>query len=106
MVSHIEFIKTTIHIMLLKSKTVLLSVVTALLVPFCAQAQNITVSGTITDQSGETVSGAAVMVLNTTTEQSGFSMAVNFAMRLKAIDARIEFKQQITKEIPLIISGM
>ena len=39
-------------------------------------------------------------------EQSGFSMAVNFAMRLKAIDARIEFKQQITKEIPLIISGM
>ncbi len=67
MVNHIEFIKTTIHIMQLKSKTVLLSVVTALLVPFCAQAQNITVSGTITDQSGETVSGAAVMVLNTTT---------------------------------------
>ena len=36
----------------------------ALMIPFFAQAQNITVSGTVTDQSGETVIGAAVMVLN------------------------------------------
>ena len=34
--------------------------------PFFALAQNITVSGTVTDASGETVIGAAVMVLNTT----------------------------------------
>ena len=36
----------------------------SLMIPFFAQAQNITVSGTVTDQSGETVIGAAVMVLN------------------------------------------
>ena len=35
-----------------------------LTVPFFALAQNITVSGTVVDQSGETVIGAAVMVLN------------------------------------------
>ena len=34
--------------------------------PFFAHAQNITVSGTVTDQSGETVIGAAVMVLHST----------------------------------------
>ena len=37
-----------------------------LTVPFFAHAQNITVRGTVTDQSGETVIGAAVMVLNST----------------------------------------
>ena len=35
-----------------------------LTMPFFAQAQNISVSGTVTDQSGETVIGAAVMVVN------------------------------------------
>ena len=35
-----------------------------LTVPFFATAQNITVSGTVTDQSGETVIGAAVMLSN------------------------------------------
>jgi len=37
-----------------------------LTMPFFAQAQNINVSGTVTDRSGETVIGAAVMVLNST----------------------------------------
>ena len=35
-----------------------------LAMPFFALAQNITVSGTVTDKSGETVIGAAVMVIN------------------------------------------
>jgi len=35
-----------------------------LMLPFFAQAQNITVSGTVRDASGETVIGAAVMVVN------------------------------------------
>ena len=35
-----------------------------LMAPFFATAQNITVTGTVTDQSGETVIGAAVMVSN------------------------------------------
>ena len=43
----------------------LLSAALALVLPFLASAQNITISGTVTDQSGETVIGAAVMVLNT-----------------------------------------
>ncbi len=43
----------------------LLSAALALVLPFFASAQNITISGTVTDQSGETVIGAAVMVLNT-----------------------------------------
>ena len=37
-----------------------------LAMPFFALAQNITVSGTVTDRSGETVIGAAVMVVNST----------------------------------------
>ena len=36
-----------------------------LVMPFFAQAQNIRVTGTVTDQSGETVIGAGIMVQNT-----------------------------------------
>ena len=52
--------------MRLNLKKVLAAAALGLAVPFFALAQNITVSGTVTDQSGETVIGAAVMVLNTT----------------------------------------
>ena len=52
--------------MQLNLKKTLLSAALVLTAPFFALAQNITVSGTITDQSGETIIGAAVMVLNTT----------------------------------------
>ncbi len=52
--------------MLFNLKKTLLSAVIALTGAMCAYAQNITVSGTVTDQSGEAVTGAAVMVQNTT----------------------------------------
>ena len=52
--------------MKLNLKKTLAFAVLSLTAPFFALAQNITVSGTVTDQSGETVIGAAVMVLNST----------------------------------------
>ncbi|MBO7574427.1 MAG: TonB-dependent receptor [Bacteroidales bacterium] len=50
--------------MRLNLKKTLVVLAACLTMPFFALAQNITVSGTVTDASGETVIGAAVMVVN------------------------------------------
>jgi TonB-dependent Receptor Plug Domain. len=52
--------------MQLNLKKALAVVAASLMVPLFAFAQTITVSGTVTDKSGETVIGAAVMVANST----------------------------------------
>ncbi len=52
--------------MQLNLKKTLAVVAASLMVPLFAFAQTITVSGTVTDKSGETVIGAAVMVANST----------------------------------------
>ena len=63
--------------------------------------------GTVDEILSEMSGGRTVTVPITFKYQlSGFSMAVKFAQRLMAVDAKIELKQQITKEIPLIIRGM
>ncbi len=51
--------------MQLNLKKTLLVMAASLVMPLFAIAQNITVSGTVTDQSGETVIGAAVMISGT-----------------------------------------
>ena len=62
-------------------KKALASAALCLMAPFFAMAQNITVTGTVTDQSGETVIGAAVMVsssVGTVTNASGtYSLQVS-----------------------------
>ena len=72
--------------MLFNLKKTLFSAVVALLAAgLCAHAQNITVSGTITDQSGEAVTGAAVMVLNTSVGVvTGFDGAYSIAVKPSA----------------------
>ena len=50
--------------MRLNLKKTLVVLAACLTMPFFALAQNITVSGTVRDASGETVIGAAVMVAN------------------------------------------
>ena len=50
--------------MKLNLKKMFLSAAFALAASFCVSAQNVTVSGTVTDQNGESVIGAAVMVVN------------------------------------------
>lgn len=51
--------------MQLNLKKALLVMAASLVMPLFAIAQNISVSGTVTDQSGETVIGAAVMISGT-----------------------------------------
>ena len=51
--------------MRLNLKKTLAILAVGLVMPFFAQAQNIRVTGTVTDQSGETVIGAGIMVQNT-----------------------------------------
>ena len=51
--------------MQLNLKKMLATAAVCLMVPFFALAQNITISGTVTDQSGEPVIGAGVAVQNT-----------------------------------------
>ena len=51
--------------MQLNLKKTLLVMAASLVMPLFAIAQNISVSGTVTDQNGETVIGAAVMISGT-----------------------------------------
>lgn len=68
--------------MQLNLKKTLAIVAASLMAPLFALAQNISVSGTVTDQSGEAIIGAAVMVVGDSTNGAVTDIDGNYSIRV------------------------
>ena len=68
--------------MQLNLKKTLAIVAASLMAPLFALAQNISVSGTVTDQSGESIIGAAVMVVGDSTNGAVTDVDGNYSIRV------------------------